>query len=204
MAAGTPGEASEAADRTVIYLIRHGQTPLNESSALRGLLDPPLDETGRQQAARLADALGPRMPRTVVASPLLRATQTAQPIADRANLDVTADERLLDRDYGPWTGADRDAVAAQWGSVDNAPGVEPPDAVRDRAVRGLTDIARHSQGGTAVIVSHDAVNRQVLVAFDPALGDPDALPQDNGCVNTLELRSERWTVLRVNERPAQP
>src|SRR5437763_13720078 len=106
------------------------------------------------------------MPRAVVASPLLRATQTAQPVAGRAGLDVATDERLLDRDYGKWPGADRGKVVAQWGSVDNAPGVEPPGAVRDRAVRGLTDIGQRSRGGTAVVISHDEVNRQLPVAFD--------------------------------------
>jgi len=35
---------------------------------------------------------------------------------------VATDERLLDRDYGQWTGADREKVVAQWGSVDNVPG----------------------------------------------------------------------------------
>jgi broad specificity phosphatase PhoE len=203
MAAGTPGETSSAG-RTVVYLVRHGQTPLNETGVLRGLLDPPLDEAGQQQATRLAAALGPCMPRAVVASPLLRATQTAQPVADRAGLVVATDERLLDRDYAQWTGADRQAVIARWGSVDDAPGVEPLAAVRDRAVRGLTDIGRRSHGGTAVVVSHDAVNREVLVAIDPGLGDPGALPQDNGCFNTLELRGDRWTVLSVNDLPGQP
>jgi broad specificity phosphatase PhoE len=132
----------------------------------------------------------------------LRARQTAQPVADRAGLEVATDERLLDRDYGQWTGKDRQSVVAQWGSVDDAPGVEPQAAIRDRAVRGLIDIARRSRGGTVVVVSHDAVNRQVLVAFDAGLGDPSALQQDNGCFNTLELRGDSWTVLSVNELPA--
>jgi broad specificity phosphatase PhoE len=90
------------------------------------------------------------------------------------------------------------------GSVDDAPGVEPLPVVRERAVRGLTDIARRCRGGTVVVVSHDAVNRQVLVAFDAGLGDPGTLPQDNGCFNTLELRGDSWSVLRVNELPAEP
>ncbi len=78
---------------------------------------------------------------------------------------MATDERLLDRDYEQWTGADREKVIVQWGSVDNAPGVEPPAAVRDR--------------------------------------DPGTLPQDNGCFNVLELRGDSWTVLSVNELPAQ-
>lgn len=125
-------------------------------------------------------------------------------VADRAGRDVTTDGRLLDRDYRQWTGTDREAVVARWGSVDDAPGVEPLPVVRERAVRGLTDIARSSRGGTAVVVSHDAVNRQLLVAFDAGPGDPGTLPQDNGCFNTLQLRGDNWTVLSVNELPAEP
>jgi broad specificity phosphatase PhoE len=171
---------------------------------LRGLLDPPLDETGRLQAGRLGAVLSPRMPSLVVASPLLRARQTAQPIAGRADRDVTTDRRLIDPDYGQWAGTDGESVVAQWGSVDNAPGVEPAQAVRERAVRGLTDIAQRSRGGTAVVVGHDAVNRQLLAALDAGLGDPDTSPQDNGCFNTLELRGDSWAVLSVNELPAEP
>ena len=204
MAARTSGEATEPADCTLVYLVRHGQTPLNESGVLRGLLDPPLDEAGHLQAGRLGAVLGPQMPSVIVASPLLRARQTAQPIADRADREVTTDARLLDRDYGQWTGTDREAVVAQWGSVDDAPGVEPLPVVRERAVRGLTDIVRRSRGGTAVVVTHDAVNRQLLVTFDGGLEDPGTLPQDNGCFNTLQLRGDRWTVLSVNELPAEP
>ena len=50
MAAGTSGEAAAPAGCTLVYLIRHGQTTLNESGALRGLLDPPLDEAGHLQS----------------------------------------------------------------------------------------------------------------------------------------------------------
>ncbi len=95
-------------------------------------------------------------------------------------------------------------MVAEWGSVDNAPGVEPLPAVRDRAMDALTDIGRRSYGGAAVVVSHDAVNRQVLVTFDPGLGEPSTLPQDNGCFNTLELQGDRWRVHGVNELPASP
>ncbi len=203
MTARRSAGAGESPGRTLVYLARHGQTLLNESDVLRGLADPPLDEAGQDQAQRLGAALGPRGLSAVVASPLLRARQTAQPVADRAGLTVATDQCLVDRDYGPWTGISRDAVTARWGSVDRAPGVEPRSAVRNRAVKGLTDIARRRSGGAVVVVSHDAVNRQVLVAFDAGLGDPDALPQANGC-NMLEWRDDRWAVLSVNELPTDP
>ena len=58
MAAGVSADAGSFR-RTVVYLVRHGQTPLNESGVLRGLADPPLDETGRGQAARPGPRWGP-------------------------------------------------------------------------------------------------------------------------------------------------
>jgi len=109
---------------------------------------------------------------------------------------VVTDPCLVDRDYGQWTGASRERMVAEWGSVDRAPGVEPRSAVRDRAVRGLTEIARRSVGGAVVVVSHDAVNRQALVALDARLGDPDAVPQENGCFNMLEWRGGGWCPAR--------
>ncbi|HWG13424.1 MAG TPA: histidine phosphatase family protein [Streptosporangiaceae bacterium] len=190
------------ASRTLVYLARHGQTALNETDHLRGLADPLLNETGRQQARRLGAALGRRDPAAVVASPLRRAVQTAQPVADRVGLRVVTDQCLLDRDYGPQTGASKQKVIEQWGSVDNAPGVEEASAVRERAVRGLTELAGRFRGRTIVVVSHDAVNREVLAAFDPGLGDPDSIPQDNGCFNTLEFRHGDWAVQFVNDVPA--
>jgi probable phosphoglycerate mutase len=102
MAAGASGDAGSFR-RALVYLVRHGQTPLNETGVLRGLADPPLDETGRRQAQQLGAALGPRGLAAVIASPLLRARQTAQPVAERAGLEVAVDQCLLDRDYGPWT-----------------------------------------------------------------------------------------------------
>jgi broad specificity phosphatase PhoE len=188
-------------DRTLVYLARHGQTALNESGVLRGLLDPPLDETGRRQAALLGKALGPRRPALVAASPLLRARETAQPVADHAGLTVTVERSLLDRDYGPWAGTPKDTVTAQWGSVDAAPGVEPRSTIRARALEGLTALAKHYPGATLVAVSHDAVNREVLAALDPGLGDPGGIPQDNGCFNTLQWADGTFAVLSVNELP---
>ena len=47
MPAGASADAGSFG-RTVVYLVRHGQTPLNESGVLRGLADPPLDEAGRR------------------------------------------------------------------------------------------------------------------------------------------------------------
>ena len=80
-----------------LILVRHGQTRSN----VHGLLDTAapgagLTELGRQQAAALVDVLaGERIDR-IVASPLLRTQQSAQPIADTFGLPIEPDERVIE------------------------------------------------------------------------------------------------------------
>lgn len=198
-ACGADGDRRSTVTR--IYLARHGRTALNEAGVLRGHLDPPLDEVGVEQARQLGSALGDREVGLVVSSTLRRALETARPIALRAGLEVATDIRWVDRDYGRWAGLRRDVAEAEWGSIDNAPGVEPVDAVRARARAALDDVGRWVKGGVAVVVSHDVVIRLTLADLEPGLGDPGLLPQETGCFNRLELRGERWRVVSVGELP---
>ena len=121
----------------LIYLARHGETPLNAAGLLRGRLDPPLTAKGQTQAEALADALQGEDIHLIITSPLQRAVATARPLAERIGVTVEIDQRFNDRDYGVWAGISRDEVEARWGSVDNAPGVEPVDAVLGRVLEGL-------------------------------------------------------------------
>lgn len=186
-----------------IYLARHGRTALNAAGALRGRLDLPLDEVGRRQAEALAAAVA----RTgeglmaVVASPLARARQTAAVIGAATRLEVSTDDRLADRDYGEWAGRSAEAVVARWGSLDAAPGVEPATAVRDRARAALEDLAARVGAGSAAAVAHDAVNRLVLTALEPSLGEPDALAQEPGCCNVVDRGDDGWSVVAVGVVP---
>jgi len=186
---------------TRIYLARHGRTPLNAAGVLRGRLDPPLDQVGRQQAQWLGAALGRRGIAVIVASPLRRAVDTAAAVATQVGLPVETDVRLIDRGYGRWAGMRKESVEAQWGSLDDAPDVEPAEEVRARAGEALNDLARRAAGRIALAVSHDVVIRLALVTVDPELGDPALLPQETGCFNTLEEAGGRWTVVSINEKP---
>ena len=187
-----------------IYLVRHGRTELNAAGALRGHLDVPLDLVGRHEAARLGRSLARRHPRQVVTSPLRRAVETGEAIAREARVSRHIDMRLTDRGYGQWAGVATAEVVNRFGSVDAAPGVEPAADVRSRALAAMLDIARCSGLGPTVVVSHDAINRTVLAALDPALGSPDDIPQDTGCLNAIDCDMSagspvKWRVLSVNE-----
>jgi broad specificity phosphatase PhoE len=182
-----------------VVLVRHGRTPLNAEGRLRGHLDPPLDDIGRVQATAVAAALAYLCPGRVVTSPLLRARQTAEAIAQRANADLIVDERLIDRDYGPWAGQPVAAVTSVWGTLDDAPCVEPATQLTERALRALEDHARFLDEGAVVLVAHDAVNQQLLAHLDPHLGRPEDITQAPGCWNVLFRQGPRWVVAQVNQ-----
>lgn len=90
----------------MLYIVRHGQTELNNAHALQGRSDHPLNETGirqAQEAARQIAERGIRFAR-VYSSPLKRAIQTAQIMAP--DVPLVIDERLIEMDYGPYEGSD--------------------------------------------------------------------------------------------------
>ncbi|SBS73719.1 Phosphoglycerate mutase [uncultured Mycobacterium sp.] len=183
---------------TTVYLARHGRTAFNAEDRMRGLSDPPLDEIGIAEAQKLAKALADKGAATVISSPLQRAVATAQSIADAAGVPATVDIRLNDRDYGPHTGAKRAEVIARYGSIDNAPGVEPLAAVRQRALAAFTALVDEYDGGPLVLVSHDAFNRALLGQIDPTLTDA---PQRTACWNKLTHVDGIWRVEEYDQKP---
>jgi broad specificity phosphatase PhoE len=94
----------------VLYLVRHGRTDHNASRRLLGRLDVPLDELGQRQAAALGQIDELRNATRVVASPLMRARQTAEALGP----PVTLDERWAEIDYGVYDGAELDSVGDLW------------------------------------------------------------------------------------------
>ncbi len=197
------GKSSKSANMTRIYLVRHGQTELNFYGVLRGHLDPKLDALGILQARMLGDVIGREKLQLVASSPLLRAVETATEIAIRAGVNVEMDPRLVDRDYGPWAGKTKEVLIAKWGSLNAAPDIEPESEVLARAFEAVIDVSRRVPNGSAVLVSHDAVNRLLLSALDARLENVSSIPQDTGCFNVIELKGNDWSVLSINNYPSR-
>ncbi|VGO23196.1 histidine phosphatase family protein [Pontiella sulfatireligans] len=88
-----------------IYFIRHAQSEANLQDILASRQDFPLTEKGKADAEAIAVefkqiALLDR----VICSPLIRAQQTAKPIAAAFGLEVETDERLIEQDLGGFAG----------------------------------------------------------------------------------------------------
>jgi phosphohistidine phosphatase len=74
---------------TRVYLVRHAHADPGDPDSLR-----PLSPRGREQAREVADLLAALSPDAVIASPLLRARETAAAIAKAAGVDLLVDDRL--------------------------------------------------------------------------------------------------------------
>lgn len=85
-----------------LTFLRHGESLGNAEGRLQGQTDFPLTARGREQAAALASrwkAEGRRFDH-VVCSPLLRARQTAAPIAEALELTVEFNHAWMERSFG--------------------------------------------------------------------------------------------------------
>ena len=88
---------------TGVYLARHGETAYNHEGRFQGQQQVPLIDTGRAQAAELAERAAAYGFRALWCSPLLRARETADIVAARIGLQPVEDPRLMETDAGDWT-----------------------------------------------------------------------------------------------------
>lgn len=87
----------------LILLIRHGENNYVRQGRLPGRKPGlHLNEKGRQQAQILAEKLKEAPIKAVYSSPLERALETAQPIAEALGLEVVPREGLIETDVGEW------------------------------------------------------------------------------------------------------
>ncbi|HEU4363288.1 MAG TPA: histidine phosphatase family protein [Mycobacterium sp.] len=88
-----------------VILLRHGRSTSNTAGVLAGRSDGvDLDDTGREQAAQLIERVAGLPIKALVRSPLLRCQHTIAPLAATLELEPIVDERLVEVDYGAWTG----------------------------------------------------------------------------------------------------
>ncbi|MHB8718423.1 MAG: histidine phosphatase family protein [Candidatus Dormibacteria bacterium] len=190
-----------------VLLLRHGETALNRSGALRGHLDVPLTAHGRTEVNLLGQRVAREWKVTAIhTSPLQRARDTAAAVAAVTGAGVDIRRGWIDIDYGRWAGCppadfdDGDFEAfIKWRQDPSIPlpGGENPATVRQRA---MAELHRLSGGGESVaVVTHDAVIQIVLCTL---LGLPlptyRGLIQSTAALNLLRWDGAAWSVQLVN------
>jgi alpha-ribazole phosphatase len=172
-----------------LYLARHGQTDGNLKGIAQGWTDTPLNETGLQHAATLAERLRGVQLDGIYSSTLSRSRTTAETVAAGRKVKVTSLPGLREVWLGKWENiALNDPIfktrppADKRGPEDGESGEQVAERVRE-AVSGI--LKKHSRG-TILIVGHAGANgyimsnllgvtRQEMAKFGPFVQDNDEL-----------------------------
>lgn len=171
---------------TRILLARHGETDWNRIGRWQGHADPPLNETGRRQAAELAEQLRGDAVSAVYSSDLRRASETARVVAERLGLSVAEDPALREIDVGSWSGLTRAEVEARfpegfarWRAGEIGHDGETREQLTERVVAAVERIARAHEGATVLAVTHGGAIRALR---RHAAGDPGTAVVNAGTV----------------------
>ncbi len=197
--------------KSLIILVRHGQTEWNRNERFRGRADIPLNATGLAQAEATAQRIAMQwQPAAIYSSPLSRAFKTAEAIARRTSLQVQIHPGLNDIDYGEWQGLSPEEVRQRWPQelgtwynqphLARIPGGETLDQVRQRAFTALNELIALHPNQTLVLVAHTVVNRLLLLAI-LGLGNERfwRLRQKPCAINIFEAEAGDFTLIALND-----
>jgi broad specificity phosphatase PhoE len=179
---------------TRLTWICHGPTSANRQARF------PLDEPLEEKAVTDTQAMANQIVRAdrVLASPALRARQTAQALG----LAAETAPALSDCDYGRWAGhaiatlhdSEPDLVAAWMTDIDAAPhGGESIAALADRLVPWMRE--QSGQGGHTVAISHATnIRLAVLVALQAPLSSFWNIDVEPLSVVRMTSNGARWSL----------
>ena len=195
---------------TSIYLVRHGQTAWNKEEIFRGRTDIPLDETGLKQAELVGQYFKGMEIYGIYSSPLSRAWQTAQKVAQFHDLKVQPLPGIIDMSFGKWEGRPHQEIRAsdmetyrQWVETPHLirlPGGESLDDVRVRAMAAVEELIRNHPGKTLILVTHRVVNK-VLICGILSLDNSHfwQITQDTTAINLIQHRNGKYILSLMNE-----
>jgi broad specificity phosphatase PhoE len=172
---------------TTLLLARHGETDWNRARRWQGHADPPLNDFGREQARALAAAVTDVD--AIYASDLVRARQTAEIVAAEHGVPVLVEPRLREVDVGEWSGLTNDEIAERFPGVTEWANGETGEAMGERVVAALLEIAAAHPGGRVLVVTHGGPLGAVWVASGGAFEErPHAA---NGHVRKIRVEGNR-------------
>lgn len=148
--------------KTIVGLLRHGQTDWNIDFRLQGITDIPLNETGLAQARIAAEVIKAEDWDFIATSPLSRARETAEIVAQELGIsEVAIEPLLLERSFGDAEGMTHEEWKRDFPDG-LPPGGESLDVLRARAEQLLEQLLNVYRGTRVLTVSHGALIRKLV------------------------------------------
>jgi probable phosphoglycerate mutase len=193
---------------TRICFVRHGETNWNIEQRLQGQMDLALNATGEAQAVAVGRRFVGSTATALYSSDLLRARQTAQPIAEALHLPIVLLPALRERHFGRCEGMTLEEISHQYDDDARAIQCHDPDYAspgggesrRQHQVRILgciEHLVREHAGQSIVVVTHggalDVIYRR---ARQLPLEAPRDYPIPNAGINWIGIDGEQWSIER--------
>lgn len=178
-----------------VFLIRHGET-ITSGKSYAGRSDVPLTEHGRTQARALAEAMAAERLTHILCSPLSRALDTADPLAQRLGLKPLVTPALAEIDFGHLEGCSKGVLGRSLRKAHAhlpIPGGEALVDVWHRAGEVIGHLPRDPASRCA-IVGHFWINRLVWgrlqgLSFEAACASRAYRPATGSCL-ALDVQSD--------------
>jgi len=194
----------------LIFFVRHGLTDWNVQRRFQGTCDIPLNEAGLAQARTAAERCAQLGFERIYHSTLARAAQTAQIIADSANVPLIPCPGFNEVSLGAFQGLNHDEAKAQYPAeyahyFADRVNAAPPQGeslyqVQQRALKTLDEIEQDAEGCARIaVVSHGALLKSLLggVAGIP-LGRSGGRDVSNGSISVVESSGGHRRLLTLN------
>lgn len=158
----------------IIYIMRHAATTADNNGRILGRVDEPILVSELEAVKSKAQVLEMKKLDLVITSPLLRAKQTAQAIAELLNLEIREHEDLIERDFGILNGLDWDEFCSKHPNEikSNTKNFQPElknaetiEEVEERVKGAIEDLGQHYHHKKLLVVTHSGVIRIVLREF---------------------------------------
>jgi probable phosphomutase (TIGR03848 family) len=196
----------------ILLLIRHGENDFIKKGRLPGHLpDIHLNKRGQAQAAALAENLKAMPIRAIYSSPLERAIETAQPLAQALGLPIQLCPALLDTNVGEWQGLQLKKLHKEplWKQIQEQPsqvrfpGGESFLELQERLVLEIESIRRaHKARDMVAVVFHSDPIKLVLAhAIGLPLDNFQKLSVGPGSVSVLMVGKSGGHLAALNLRP---
>jgi len=148
-----------------VLLIRPGATDFDDQGRIKGTLDMPMSDRGRQQVNLLAEELAGFSLGTIYTAPCESARETAQQIAEGRDLRIKVIDAFRNVDHGLWHGKLIEEVRRNHPRVyrqgqDSPSEICPPGGesirdARDRVAKAIRKVMRKSGSEVIAIVIPD-------------------------------------------------
>ena len=193
-----------------VFVVRHGETDYNRNGKLQGRgINAPLNELGREQARAVAEYFKDTELDYMATSSLLRAKQTAKPLAEMKKIEPETFPELDEIDFGIYEGEHAEGLGEKLTSIHKkwrngdlehaAPEGEHPKEVFGRADGKIAEILSNTVHNTLLFVVHGRLIR-ILMSEWLGLGlhRMDDVEHANGAIYEMLWENGRFEPVQIN------